>query len=336
MGRAIAGRQIRGVTDQADFDVGTWPKPDVGALSRDMKAAYLSRELAVEMCFAGESDKSIKGACGIGLKQVTRLIKERCMALHEDGQIYGFRGLVKHVRINEYTRTKPVALDVFGRGGSGALKSLLELDPGFRKALDKQILSTAPKKDVLGEIKRPRMVLWGWFLTELRARGYEMRKDWPFGRDREMPDGYGALNRYSDALLKEHPRLLARVAAAPRRSKQERRDADALVKAERQRAVLDGMSAPVIRLSDDGRWRVEGTRTFPANADIRIARLCRGSGPASKFGIGIDPRSTADPEAPWYLRSLSYPVCVTAEDIQSGISKLKIAVNAYVRTFASA
>lgn len=202
------GRMIRGVTDQAGFDLSSWPTPDVGALSNDAKIAYLSRKMAVEMCVAGESDKAIKHVCGIGLKQVTRLIKERCVLTHDDGRIYGFRALVRGIRINTYTRKKPVCVDAFGRGGAGALKSLFDLDPEFQQALNKKILSRAPKGPFLAEVKRPRKVLWGWFLEELRGRGYEIRGDWPFSR--EVPDGYGALNRYSDSLLKQHPRLIAR------------------------------------------------------------------------------------------------------------------------------
>ena len=209
MGRTIPGRRIQGVTDQVDFDLGTWPTPDVGALSKEDKNAYLSRKKAVEMCVAGESDKAIKHSCGIGLKQATRLMKERCVLAHEDGQIYGFRGLVRGKHIKPYTRTKPVRVDAFGRGGAGALKSLLELDPDFRKKLDRKILSSAPKGE-LAEIKRPRKALWGWFLGELRTRGYEIRGDWPFCK--EVPEGYGALNRYSDSLLKQYPRLIAKEA----------------------------------------------------------------------------------------------------------------------------
>ena len=99
---ALSGRQIRGVTDQIDFDLGTWPTPDVGALSHDALAAYLHRKRAVEMCVAGASDTEIKRSCGIGLKQTTRLMKERCILTHEDGRIFGFRALIRGTRINAY------------------------------------------------------------------------------------------------------------------------------------------------------------------------------------------------------------------------------------------
>ncbi|MFX1682917.1 hypothetical protein PV762_27200 [Mitsuaria sp. CC2] len=175
-------------------------------MDRDKRKAYLDRKKAVEMCVAGSSNAAIKRACGIGLKQATRLIKERCMLIHADGRIFGFRALVKSLRINPYTRTKPVAIDAFGRGGAGAMSALLSLDPEFKKKLDRKIL-TGMAKGELTEVKRSRVSLWRWFLDELRARKYEIRREWPFSS--EQPGGYAALNRYADSVLKDNPRRLA-------------------------------------------------------------------------------------------------------------------------------
>lgn len=74
---------------------------------------------------------------------------------------------------------------------------------------------------------------------------------WPKSPPRRQPIRWWAwIDDDEQLALGVYRRKAAWLAAAPRRSKQERRDADALVKAERQRAVLDGMSAPVIRLRD--------------------------------------------------------------------------------------
>lgn len=231
MKRSVPGRHIGGVTDQVGFDLHSWPTPDVGALSPEKRAAYLRRRKAVEMCVEGAASTAIKAECGIGLQQVTRLMKERCMLAHPDGQIFGFRGLLPHLRIKPYTRSKPVAVDKFGRGGAGAMKSLLDSDPEFRRMLDKRILASVSKNE-LSEVKRPRQALWGWFLEELRTRQYEIRRDWPFGRNRQVPDGYGALCRYADALLKQHPRVIARNAGE---------------KADRKLRAGDGVDRPVQR-----------------------------------------------------------------------------------------
>lgn len=202
------GRKIRGITDQVEFDLETWVTPDAGALSSEALKVYLDRKKAVEMCINGASNKAIQQTCGIGLKQATRLIKERCLLMHPDGRIYGFRGLVKSARVNTYTRKKPLSIDVHGRGGAGAMGLLLELDPDFRKKLDRKILSNIPNGE-LTEIKRPRATLWQWFVVELRDRGYEKRNEWPFNT---QSLGYGALNRYADSVVKSNPVQIARTA----------------------------------------------------------------------------------------------------------------------------
>ncbi len=208
MTTSLPGRRIKGVTDQPDFDLCSWPEPDVGALSDDGRRDYLARKMAIELCVAGASDEAIKLASGIGLKQAVRLIRERCSACHPDGQIYGFRGLVKRLRINPVQRNKPVRLDQFGRGGAGAMTSLLNLTPGLRAKLDAKILRTHQGAG-LSEVKRPRATIWRWFLDELRGRGYETRQEWPFN-SRSL--GYGALRRYVDEVLVSHPRAVAREA----------------------------------------------------------------------------------------------------------------------------
>jgi len=205
MSNVLVGRRIRGVTDQADFCLEAWPTPDVGSLSTDAQADYFRRKRAVELCIEGASDATIKRNCGIGLKQATRLIKDRCIAPSPDGRIFGFRGLVKHQRIAAPVRKKTVVIDQFGYGGTGAMGALLLGDPEFRKKLDSKILRVH-KDTLLVEGKRHRSALWGWFLDELRTRGYELRNDWPFN---SVSLGYQALRNYTDALLKSKPTVLA-------------------------------------------------------------------------------------------------------------------------------
>lgn len=208
MPKTFPGRRIRGVTDQPDFSLETWPTPDVGSLTPEVQDSYFRRKKAVELCIEGASDKKIMAECGIGLRQATRLIADRCTAPSPDGRIFGFRALVPYVRLFPAVRKKPVVIDKFGHGGTGAMGSLLLGDPAFKTKLDSKILRTH-KSDELTEGKRHRQALWAWFLDELRDRGYEMRKEWPFNSEGL---GYQALLRYTDKLLKSNPAVLALVA----------------------------------------------------------------------------------------------------------------------------
>lgn len=211
MTKSAPGRRIGGVTDRPYFDLESWPTPEVGALSTKARADYKLRKQAVELCVDGASDKTIKEACQIGLRQTLRLITERCAIPHPDGRIYGFRGLIKHLRINPSVRRKPVCIDEAGRGGTLAMTSLLAIDPEFHRLLDARIGKNRTTLHVQ-EVKRPRLSLYRWFLDELRRRGYETRQEWPFGPHSAttMNPGYGALNRYVDRFLLANPRAQAR------------------------------------------------------------------------------------------------------------------------------
>lgn len=68
MATSLPGRRIKGVTDQADFDLGLCPSSDIGALSDDGRWEYLSRKAEVEMRIAATADEAIKRASGIDLK----------------------------------------------------------------------------------------------------------------------------------------------------------------------------------------------------------------------------------------------------------------------------
>ncbi|MFX1682919.1 hypothetical protein PV762_27210 [Mitsuaria sp. CC2] len=93
------------------------------------------------------------------------------------------------------------------------------------------------------------------------------------------------------------------------------------------------MGAQVIRMHDDGTWKSEPRRTFAPDADLRRARLNAGLGIKSWFGTARDPSPTTNPDQPWLLRSLDFPVCVNAENTVAGVRKLKAAVRAYVAYF---
>ncbi len=260
MPKILPGRRIRGVTDQPDFCLEAWPTPDVGSLSPALQESYFKRKRAVELCIEGASSASIKAQSGIGLKRATRLITERCIAPSPDGRIYGFRALVRHVRIATPVRKKPVRIDKFGYGGTGALGALLLGDPAFKTKLDAKILRVH-RPNQLAEGKRHRQTVWRWFLDELRERGYEIRKEWPFNSDAL---GYQAVIRYTDRLLKEHPKVMAHVKGGE--------------EANRKLRAGDGVDRPTLKLfqrvemdahKTDGRFCV----LMPAPGGGWVARI---------------------------------------------------------------
>ncbi|CAN7765087.1 hypothetical protein LJR039_007269 [Pseudorhodoferax sp. LjRoot39] len=200
----IPGRHLRGITDRPGFDLAAWPDLDIGALSQRDLAEYTRRRKSVELYFAGESAAVIRATCDLGLRQVNRLVRERCMAIHSDGRIQGWRGLKKAARLSAYTRQSPVKPNESGRGAAGAMAAMLLTYPDFAVRLERQVLHAYPEGQ-LGESKRPRRALHAWFLKEAR-------NEWPFS---VFSQGYHALTKWADGIFASNPRTSARLAGGP-------------------------------------------------------------------------------------------------------------------------
>ncbi len=67
----------------------------------------------------GATDSQIKAACGISRGQTYRLLTERCLKQHPDGNVYGWRGLLPHARVKSYQRTAPLELNAWSGGAVG-------------------------------------------------------------------------------------------------------------------------------------------------------------------------------------------------------------------------
>ncbi|WP_236674454.1 transposase [Paraburkholderia hospita] len=133
--------------------------------------------------------------------QTYRLLTERCLAVHPDGVVHGWRGLLPYARVKSYDRKAPIKPNVWGGGAVGALQWVFESPAGrgFEKCLREHILR---KRSVLESSLRPRMAVFRWFLAELRDRGFEYRGDWPFNVEKR---GYVTLSRFVDRVLAENP-----------------------------------------------------------------------------------------------------------------------------------
>ncbi|MCX7099832.1 MAG: hypothetical protein NTV43_18210 [Methylococcales bacterium] len=208
---APLGRKVKGLSDTSYADLNTWPTPDEGALDEKLRAQYLDRKKGVTMYLSGCAQSEIQKASGIGLKQAQRLIKERCIQTHPDGLIYGWRGLIPNLHIRPYRRTKPVKVDPYGHGAAGAMQTLLALHPDLCARLEKHILDL-PKPDQLGQIKKPRMLVWKWFINELRKLGYEQRGLWPFNT---KSNGYYSVCRHIDQVFAANPKKATRILGSP-------------------------------------------------------------------------------------------------------------------------
>jgi len=87
------GRIIKGLSDSSFVDFESWPTPDEGAIPDKYRSQYLNRKNAVKMYLNGCPENVLREKFGFGRSQIYRLTTERCLQLHPDGLIYGWRGL---------------------------------------------------------------------------------------------------------------------------------------------------------------------------------------------------------------------------------------------------
>ena len=122
------------------LDWQSMPTVDTGALTDPARAIYQKHLRLLESYLKGESISSIETQSGIQRTHLYRLIK-RCLALHDDGRVYGYRALLPQTRVNSYCR---IALatslsDRGGRGTAGAFSALLDRYPALVDWMRQQI-----------------------------------------------------------------------------------------------------------------------------------------------------------------------------------------------------
>ena len=122
------------------LDWQSMPTVDTGALTDQARAIYQKHLRLLESYLKGESISSIETQSGIRRTHLYRLIK-RCLALHDDGRVYGYRALLPQTRVNSYCRLAPVKSlsELGGRGTAGAFSALLDRYPALVDWLRQQI-----------------------------------------------------------------------------------------------------------------------------------------------------------------------------------------------------
>ena len=202
--RVVAGQTI---------NMTQWQHPDEAALPVHVRRAYHARKLAVSLFLQGETDTTILQRSSLTAKYAYRLIASRCLQIHEDGQVFGWRGLVPHLHIKPYKRQIKVAVDSFGHGAAGAMDAILDRYPELRRDLDARILKYPRGNRLESSGYTPRDNC-RWFLNQLRAFGCEANGEWPFNT---ASRAYHSIRRYAIDLLNVHEKSLAALSGGPER-----------------------------------------------------------------------------------------------------------------------
>ncbi|MCP3710114.1 helix-turn-helix domain-containing protein [Paraburkholderia sp. CNPSo 3274] len=114
------------------IDANAWPTVAHTELDEPARRTFETRRHAVLRYIAGESIRAIEQSTGIDRRQLYRWL-EHAQAPHLDGRPFGFRALIRYVRIEEYARVRDVRVrgERGSRGAAGALAQLFERYPSL-------------------------------------------------------------------------------------------------------------------------------------------------------------------------------------------------------------
>lgn len=142
-----------------------WPIVDESVLSDDEKYRYVKvHDAIVDVC-SGCTPKAIENKYGIS-KSLMAYYLSRCLQLHSDGKIVGFRALVDYSFRTGYVRVAATNAEHSRAGLSGAFEKLLDDYSAVRKWLLERL-----KGKYKASLGIKLSLLHQEFLTELRKSG---------------------------------------------------------------------------------------------------------------------------------------------------------------------
>ena len=152
-----------GAAFQTQIDLTTWVAIDEHALAEDQRELFLRRKQGIGLYLNGACATALKQACGLLRAEIYRLITQRCLKTHPDGELYGWRGALPYQRVKNYSRSSPLSVNNWGGGAVGAMQWLFESSSG--QGLDAKFKNYILQPSIpLESPRRPRQVLVRWFL----------------------------------------------------------------------------------------------------------------------------------------------------------------------------
>lgn len=168
------------------IDIGAWPTVAYTELDEAARHAFEAHRQALLRYVAGDSIQTIEQATGANRKQLYRWL-DRALLPHPDGRPFGFRALVRYLRIAEFARVSEVRIrgERGSRGAAGALSYLFERHPTLADWLRLQVKQRRIVLEQVHTDGRLRTRLRGLqalheeFLRQCRAVGLTAA-DYPF------------------------------------------------------------------------------------------------------------------------------------------------------------
>lgn len=160
-------------------DMSLWPTVNTSLLNEEQLTRYQGRENAIREYLKGKKVNEISEVFGISRVELGRLVK-RCLTLHPDGKIWGWRALIPYHRQRPYRRNAPVkSYPSSAKGGcSGALMQLFARLPYIKELVDTLFLKKR-KEGIVHESRIPLKSIHKRFLDACRDAGVPA-SEYPF------------------------------------------------------------------------------------------------------------------------------------------------------------
>ncbi|PPD10724.1 hypothetical protein [Methylophilus sp.] len=180
-----------GVTDQS-----RWPRADETVLSEAQQNLFIQRANAVT---AYLNNEVFSESAPISKREALRLLR-KCIQMHPDNRIYGFRALLPYIRIKKYIRKASLKSDITQtHGKSGAFTALLRLYPNLDDLIKREVFKKGMRvSESVVSIK----ALHKKFINACSELGLEVTNAYPFDR---VTRGYASLAAYVKKIKLENP-----------------------------------------------------------------------------------------------------------------------------------
>lgn len=152
-------------------NVTTWPLADTAVLDEQAAKRFEQRAAAMRAYMDGKPLDAITSQSILTRQEIHRLSK-RCLAVHPDGRIWGYRALLPHQHQKTYIRVTAVVKSQHhsSGGAAGALSQLFERFPDIRQLVDELFLKQRPSHEVQ-EARIQVKVIHKRFIQACKARG---------------------------------------------------------------------------------------------------------------------------------------------------------------------
>ena len=192
----------RGNLDESLSDFGQWPQVDPQALEEKNRDIFARRRRAVIFYLEGATHERIERETGISKGSVLIFFR-RCLAIHSDGKIWGFRALIPYSRIKTYVRERaphPTG-NPANSGLAGAFMQLLSQYPVLKDFIDRLYLKKPVKHEGVPESRISLKSIHRKFLNHCKKLGIT-ESSYPFISNSQ---GKRSLANYLKSLSQDRP-----------------------------------------------------------------------------------------------------------------------------------